>query len=310
MCFSYRKTPFSLDSPGFATIGEDLDNTLDNPSQPMSGSSSSAPSSGESSRQSCPRCHGRMSSFSVDRHSICIKCRGNDCDIDCRCDECLSWSVEEMESYVKLRKLLASKGKKKASSAPKTPSSSRPQAPSVDVDDKIRAHIATFSQDVDDRLASLSRLDKLFVNFRDKVSNRSLPTEPEVSGHTPPTGQSLPLRRSVSIHVNPMRFQSDVGGPMPQSSGSAHSHGEFPELGVSQDTAPRPHASKEAPEPVHSVRSDRVRLEASGDHPVFVRELEDEDEDDQESVVDVLVDKTFNRLVSYIYDQHPDSPSF
>ena len=60
-----------------------------------------------------------------------------------------------MESYVKLRKSLASKGKKKSSSAPKTPSSSRPHAPSFDIDDKIRSHIATFSQDVDDRLASV-----------------------------------------------------------------------------------------------------------------------------------------------------------
>ena len=142
----------------------------------------------------------------------------------------------------------------------------------------------------------MSRLDELFVNFSEKVSNRSLSAEPGVSGRTPPTGQSPPLRRSVSTHVNPMRFQSDVGGPMPQSSGSAHSHGEFIELGGSQVTAPRPHASKEAPEPAHSAhssRSDRVRLEASGDHPVFVREPEDEDEDDQESVVDVPVDKTF-----------------
>ena len=305
----------SLDNPGFSTIGEDLDNALDNPSQLMSSSSSSVPSSEESSHRSCPRCHGRMNSFSVDRHSICCKCRGNDCTIDCRCDECLSWPVEEMESYVKLRKSFASKGKKKSSSAPKTPSSSGPQAPSVDVDEKIRAHIATFSQDVDDRLASLSsslmsRLDELVVSFRSNVSNCSLPAEPEVSGLTPPTGQSPPLRRSVSTHVNPMRFQSDVGGPMPQSSGSAHTHGEFSQLGNSQGSAPRPHASKEASEPAHaahSARSDRVRFESSSDHPVFVREPEDEDEDDQESVVDFLVDKTFNCLINYIYEQYPDS---
>ena len=88
----------------FLTTGEDLDHaSMDDPSQPLSGSSSSTPSSGESSRRSCPKCHGRMSSFSVDRRSICIKCRGNDCNVDCRCDECLSWTMEEMESYVKLR---------------------------------------------------------------------------------------------------------------------------------------------------------------------------------------------------------------
>ena len=120
---------------------------------------------------------------------------------------------------------------KKPSSATKTPSSSVPQAPVVDVDEQIRAHIATFSQDVDDRLASMSssimsRLDELFSKFRGDMSNCSLPAEPGVSGLTPPPGQSPPLRHSVSTHVNPMRFQSDVGGPMPQSSGSAHNTGE------------------------------------------------------------------------------------
>ena len=38
---------------------------------------------------------------------------------------------------------------------------------------------------------------------------------------------------------------------------------------------------------------------------MFVREPEDED--DHEYVVDFPVDKTFNRLVNYIYDQYPDS---
>ena len=273
---------FSLDNPGFSTT----------------------------------RCHGRMSRFSVDRHSICTKCRGNDCRIDCRCDECLLWSGEEMESYVKLRKLLASKGKKKSSSALKTPSASGPPAPSVDVDDKIRAHIATFSQDVDDRLASvsnsiMSRLDELFVNFSERFSNRSLSAEPWVSERTPPIGQSPPLRHSVITHVNPMRFQSDVGGPMPQSSGSAHPHSEFyVGSGSSQVTAPRAHAFMEAPEPAQTAqlsRQDSARLQASSDHPVFVREPEYEEEDDQESVVEMPVDKTFNRLVNYIYDKYPDS---
>ena len=38
-----------------------------------------------------------------------------------------------------------------------------------------------------------------------------------------------------------------------------------------------------------------------------MRELEDEDEDDQESVVDFPVDKTFKCLVNFIYEQYPDS---
>ena len=257
---------FSLDNHGFLTTGEDLANTsLEHSSQPLSGSSSSAPSLGESTRRSCPRCHGRMSSFSVDRHSICTKCRGNECNLDCRCDECLSWSVEEMEPYVKLHKSLASKSKKKTSSSIKTPSAPGPSAPSVDTDDKIRSHFAVFSQ-------------------------------------------SLPLRHSVSTYVNPMRFQSDAGGPMPQSSGSAHPNiGELHlGTGVSQPRASYLQASTEAPETAQAAQSVRQlsdRLQASGDHLVFMREPEDED--DQEFVVD----KTFNHLVNYIYEQYPDSRS-
>ena len=157
----------------------------------------------------------------------------------------------------------------------------------------------------------MSRLDELFINFSERFLTAIFQQNLGVSGRTPPTGQSPPLRRSVNTHVNPMRFQSDVGGPMPQSSGSAQPHGElYLGSGSSQVTAHRAHASVEAPEPaqtLHTSRLDSVRLQASGDHPIFVREPEDKDEDDQESVVDVPVDKTFNCLVNYIYDQYPGS---
>ena len=214
---------FSLDNPGFATSGEDLANVMDLSSQYTSVTSSSVPSSGDSSRRSCPRRHGRMSSFFVDRHSICTKCRGAECNLNCGCDECLSWSVEEMEAYVKLHKSLASKSKKKSSNSVKSPSTPGPSAPFVDVDDKIRSQFEIFSQDVDSRKASMSSaiLNRLLLILVIGFTNQSIPAEPGVSGHTLPTGQSPPLRHSVSTHVNLMRFQSDAGGPMPQSSGSA-----------------------------------------------------------------------------------------
>ena len=86
-----------------------------------------------------------MSSFSVDRHSICTKCRGADCSLDSWCDECLSWSLEEMEAYVKLRKALASKSRgKKSSSSVKSPSSPGRSALNVDIDDRILSHFAVF----------------------------------------------------------------------------------------------------------------------------------------------------------------------
>ena len=95
---------------------------------------------------------------------------------------------------------------------------------------------------------------------------------------------------------------------MPQSSGSAHTQGESQQSGVSQGLAPQPQASMEAPELAQaalSARGSRNRLATSSEHQVFVREPEDED--DLESVNEFPVDKTFNRSISFIYEQYPDS---
>ena len=64
--------------------------------------------------------------------------------------------MEEIEAYVKLRKSLASKSKKKSSSSVKSASTLGPSAPLIDVDDNIRSQFEIFSQDVDNRIASMS----------------------------------------------------------------------------------------------------------------------------------------------------------
>ena len=127
---------------------------------------------------------------------------------------------------------------------------------------------------------------------------------------TPPTGQSPPLRHSVSTNVNPIRFWSDVGGPVPHGSGYAHPLNSV-ELhkgsGIVPEHAQAPEASAEAPEAAHASQlgysgSTRASVNQQG----FVREPEDED--DQESVVEFpVIDKTCNRLVNYICEQYPDS---
>ena len=84
----------SLVNPGFQIdVSDQVDIHQADVSRPSSGSSSS----GESTRCSCVRCHGRMSSFSLDQHLFCTKCRGSDCDVNSRCDECFSWTKEEMD---------------------------------------------------------------------------------------------------------------------------------------------------------------------------------------------------------------------
>ena len=99
----------------------------------QSSGTSYAASSGEPSCCSCIRCHGRMSSFSLDRHTYCYKCHGSDCNRDNKCDEGMSWTKEEMEAYVKLRKSLTSKSRQ-PKSVSKSSSPPRSSAPLFDLD--------------------------------------------------------------------------------------------------------------------------------------------------------------------------------
>ena len=95
------------------------------------------------------------------------------------CDECMSWTKEEMEAYVKVRKSLASKGKHRKSVA-KPPSSPRSTAPSlnVDFDNKIASHIFSLSQSVVDKIAAvseglLSKFSQMLGQFKLEMSNAS-----------------------------------------------------------------------------------------------------------------------------------------
>ena len=109
---------YSLDEPGFAP-----------PVPPV------PPSSSESSvdtpvdgRRKCIACPRRMSKKSADRHTLCVNCRGFDCDINNRCEECLEWSEEEVVKYAKYRKSLKSR---ESSSRAKTsvPTPALPRSP-------------------------------------------------------------------------------------------------------------------------------------------------------------------------------------
>ena len=74
-------------------------------------SASTIPPSQE--RRLCPNCSTRMSSKLYDPHFICIKCRGNVCSFESRCDMCKSWSDDQMSAYLKHQKALQSKRKPK-----------------------------------------------------------------------------------------------------------------------------------------------------------------------------------------------------
>ena len=141
---------FLVENPGFAMdVSDQVDVHQSERGVLQSSGSSSTPSSGESTRCSCQRCHGRMSSFSLDRHTFCIKCRGSGCGFDNKCDKCMLWFSEEMEAYIKVRKSLASKGRhhKRVAKPPSSPGSTTPSV-NVDIDDRFASQLASLLQSI------------------------------------------------------------------------------------------------------------------------------------------------------------------
>ena len=149
---------YSLDEPGFKTPGALV------PAPPSSDSSVEAPSDGRPKCIACPR---RMSKKTADRHTLCINCRGFDCDINNRCEECLEWPDEEVNLYAKYRKSLKSKdlSSKSKTTVPPPPSDSRP-SPQPSQRDDLQSQVDSLSITVNSLTESLSaRLDAFMTSF-------------------------------------------------------------------------------------------------------------------------------------------------
>ena len=170
---------YSLDEPGFAP-----------PVPPVT------PSSSESSvetpvdgRRKCIACPRRMSKKSADRHTLCINCRGFDCDITNRCKECLEWSKEEVVKYAKYRKSLksresSSRSKTSVPTPPLTPSGPSLQpAPRDDIQSQVDSLAMTF-QSLSDNINS--RLSDFMSQF---ISHTQSSRQPRLG---PDAGESHP----------------------------------------------------------------------------------------------------------------------
>ena len=170
----------SLDKTGFSVVTTDA---LVHFSDPPKSSGSSTSTSGESTRRSCTKCHGRMSSFSLDKHLFCMKCRGSDCSMLSRCDECMKWTKEEMEKYVKLRKSLSSKGKRSKSSPPRSIPHDR------DDDFNFATQLESVHKSVDDKIDAMSvtllaKFSSMLEDFQVRVNNPSIPDPSAVLGQS------------------------------------------------------------------------------------------------------------------------------
>ena len=79
----------------------------------MSSSQESGSSAKGKSVRKCPNCRNRMSGSDKDKHVICTDCRGKCCSLSSRCDVCVTWTDDEMASYLRHQESLKRKRESK-----------------------------------------------------------------------------------------------------------------------------------------------------------------------------------------------------
>ena len=171
-----------MDEPGFtAPAGSappSSDSSVDNPPD---------------SRSKCDACPRRMSAKTADRHTLCVVCRGFDCTIETRCEECIEWPEEEVRLYAKMRKSLKSKGSSKRRDKP--PAASPP--PQVALVPSPQPHALINMQSQVDSLSTLvnslseslfARMDALQASLASSVPPASSRPLHRPDASSPPPG--------------------------------------------------------------------------------------------------------------------------
>ena len=299
---------FSLDDPGF---------TPPVPPVPPSSSESSVetPVDGRRKCFSCPR---RMSKKSADRHTICISCRGFDCDINNRCEECLEWSEDDIIKYAKYRKSLksresSSKAKTTLSHPPLTPSRRSPQqpAPQPSQRDDIQSQVDSLTNNFKSLSDSLtSQLSDFMAQFLCQNQSFRQPRLGPDAGESHPgqtagesrmfQGEGAPSRTPLVPPYHDCPLHNDSRAPPLEQSGRAPSRSPpFAAPRASTRQAPRPPPTFEAP-PQPSTSG----WVPSGPPPP--RSRHDSEASDSESVTSAR-DSASARLADLIYEVCPDS---
>ena len=285
----------SLDKPGFGVGTTDAEVHFSDP--PRSSGSVSTPS-GDSTRRSCTKCHGRMSSFSLDKHRFCTKCRGSECSMNSRCNECMQWTEEDMLKYIKLRKSLSSKSKRSKSSPPRSIPHDR------DTDDIIPTQLDSVQKLIDDSIATMSvnllaKFSSMFEQFQSRDTNIPCSSSSAVLGHS--ATRTEPASRCPTDRIKcptGLRFQKGREDPVPQ-----------------EDFSDSDRIIDETPETPRHPPGDTGEPQGKRRAPAFVRHHqtgagfdsqpdEDDDVDDRDSEADgAQSDKTYVRLMHYIHDR-------
>ena len=269
-------------------------------------SGSSSTSSGHPQR-SCSRCSSRMSSFDRDRHLICNRCRGFECSVELRCEECECWSKEEMLAHEKYRKSLASKAKgrgKNSNKSSKVPASPPKASANVELETHFAAQYEQIFHDINikmDQLSSslLGQISSLFdqLNHPNPLVSEDTSALPGYSGAQTEPAPPQPLDKSASV----WRREDQVreGGMGARVSGLAHA----------QDSNSRNFKPRVAQPPLsqEGFTADPSGSGANASGREHRGVDDDEDFEDRDSITGALVDANFSRLVDYIYNRFPHS---
>ena len=307
---------YSLDEPGFKPPGNNV------PVPPSSDSSVETPSDG---RRKCIACPRRMSKKTADRHTLCINCRGFDCDLNNRCEERLEWSEEEVMKYAKYRKSLKSKdssSKPKMSAPPPPPDNSR-HSPQPAPRDDIQSLVDSLNVTVNSLSESLSlRLDQFMQQLLSHSAQLSSQPRLGPDAGEPHPGETacesrmfqalgVPSRTSlVPPRVN-HPLDQDNRAPASEQLGSARAPPPFTAPGA----APRPSASQAPPQPPPRYEDPPPRPSTSGwvppgPPPARSRRDSRSSSELEASEADSSVyirDPASSRLVDLIYEVCPDS---
>ena len=243
-----------------------------------------------------------MSSIDRDKHLICIRCRGYECLVDLRCEECEGWSKEEMLNHEKIRKSLASKSKgrgKSSSKVAKKPASPPSTSANVDLDNRFEAHYDRMLKEMDDRmeLLSSSLLHQIRSLFDNSQSNNPYSEDASVfpgqaSFQTVP---EPPQPHDKSASVRSRERLVCEGGTGAQGSNATN----LPKARIAQ-----PPQFKGG---VQDVPSGSGGPRGRREHCFEDDYMDDDDEDDKESLAEAPLDRAFAYLVDYIYEQFPHS---
>ena len=193
----------------------------------------------------------------ADRHTLCVNCRGFDCDVNTHCEECLEWLEEEVKLYAKYRKSLKSKdsSSKSKTTAPPPPADSRP-SPQPSPCDDLQSQVDSLNVTVNSLAESLSAwLEAFMASFlRQSAQLSSQPWLGPDAGVPRPgvtAGESCTFQ-ALGVPSGTPVVPSSVGHPFGQGSRAPASE----QLGsatapppLSAPGAAPPHSASQAPPP-------------------------------------------------------------